>query len=202
MGPVVRRTVAWVVTVVLLVEAFAIGALNWFLGVVVERQKMSMAGVDPHLMSTSSKIGGVVFGLYFLLCALVALLVAVRDRAPAGFGRVVLISAAVVHGLLGAFAWGLVNATAFLAMIVMLALLVLLLVSYDRDGGRAEAAPGGDGRDGGSGGGPRAVDEPVDASPAPPGEPAAGRPAGPQDGDDEPQDAVPERLTRPVPTTP
>ncbi|TXJ74921.1 hypothetical protein E2C11_25530 [Streptomyces lavendulae] len=189
-------------TVVLLVEAFAIGALNWFLGVVVERQKMSMAGVDPHLMSTSSKIGGVVFGLYFLLCALVALLVAVRDRAPAGFGRVVLISAAVVHGLLGAFAWGLVDATAFLAMIVMLALLVLLLVSYDRDGGRAGAAPGGDGRDGGSGGAPRAVDEPVDASPVPPGEPAAGRPAGPQDGDDEPQDAVPERLTRPVPTTP
>ena len=141
----VRRIVAWVVTVVLLVEALGIGALNWFLGVVVERQKMSMAGLDPHLMSTSSKIGGVVFGLYFLLCALVALLVAVRDRAPAGFGRVVLISAAVVHGLLGAFAWGLVNATAFLVMVVVLALLVLLLVSYDRDGGLAEAAPGGDG---------------------------------------------------------
>ncbi|WP_420802883.1 hypothetical protein [Streptomyces murinus] len=195
----VRRTVAWVVTVVLLVEALGIGALNWFLGVVVERQKMSMAGLDPHLMSTSSKIGGVVFGLYFLLCALVALLVAVRDRAPAGFGRVVLISAAVVHGLLGAFAWGLVNATAFLVMVVVLALLVLLLVSYDRDGGTAEAAPGGDG---GTGGDPRAADGPVDARTAPPGEPAAGRPAEPQDGDDEPQDAVPERLTRPVPTTP
>ncbi|MGM9336696.1 hypothetical protein [Streptomyces murinus] len=195
----VRRTVAWVVTVVLLVEALGIGALNWFLGVVVERQKMSMAGLDPHLMSTSSKIGGVVFGLYFLLCALVALLVAVRDRAPAGFGRVVLISAAVVHGLLGAFAWGLVNVTAFLVMVVVLALLVLLLVSYDRDGGPAEAAPGGDG---GTGGDPRAADEPVDARTVPLGEPVAGRPAEPQDGDDEPQDAVPERLTRPVPTTP
>ncbi|MFK0141433.1 MULTISPECIES: hypothetical protein [Actinomycetes] len=195
----VRRTVAWVVTVVLLVEALGIGALNWFLGVVVERQKMSMAGLDPHLMSTSSKVGGVVFGLYFLLCALVALLVAVRDRAPAGFGRVVLISAAVVHGLLGAFAWGLVNATAFLVMIVVLALLVLLLVSYDRDGGPAEAAPGGDG---GTGGDPRAADGPLDARTASPGEPAAGRPAEPQDGDDGPQDAVPERLTRPVPTTP
>ncbi|MGA4932004.1 hypothetical protein ACPCBC_17510 [Streptomyces incarnatus] len=195
----VRRTVAWMVTVVLLVEALGIGALNWFLGVVVERQKMSMAGVDPHLMSTSSKIGGVVFGLYFLLCALVALLVAVRDRAPAGFGRVVLISAAVVHGLLGAFAWGLVNATAFLVMVVVLALLVLLLVSYDRDGGPAGAAPGGDG---GTGGDPRAADEPVDARAAPPGEPAAGRPAEPRGGGDGPQDAVPERITRPVPTTP
>ncbi|MGW3264617.1 hypothetical protein [Streptomyces sp. NPDC001056] len=195
----VRRTVAWVVAVVLLVEALGIGALNWFLGVVVERQKMSMAGLDPHLMSMSSKIGGVVFGLYFALCALVALLVAVRDRAPAGFGRVVLISAAVVHGLLGAFAWGLVGPTAFVAMVVVLALLVLLLVSYDRDGGPAEAAPG---ASGGTGGDPRGADEPVDASAAPAGEPAAGRPAEPQDGDDEPRDAVPERLTRPVPTAP
>ncbi|MEW2621711.1 hypothetical protein [Streptomyces sp. NPDC048106] len=195
----VRRTVAWVVTLVLLVEALGVGALNWFLGVVVERQKMSMAGLDPHLMSTSSKIGGVVFGLYFALCALVALLVAVRDRAPAGFGRVVLVSAAVVHGLLGAFCWGLVGLTAFLVMVVVLALLVLLLVSYDRDAGPAPAEPGGNG---GTDGDPRAADEPVDALAAPTGEPGVGRTAEPQDGDDEPRDAVPERLTRPVPTTP
>nr|WP_240509740.1 hypothetical protein [Streptomyces malaysiense] len=190
---------AWVVAVVLIVEALGIGALNWFLGVVVERQKMSMAGLDPHLMSTSSKIGGVVFGLYFALCALVALLVAVRDRAPAGFGRVVLISAAVVQGLLGAFAWGLIDVTAFLAMVVVLALLVLLLVSYDRDGGPVEAAPGGGG---GTGGGPRVPDEPVDASAAPPGEPVAERPAEPRDGDEGPRDAVAGRLTRLAPTTP
>ncbi|CAK7281473.1 conserved membrane hypothetical protein [Streptomyces misionensis JCM 4497] len=197
----VRRPVAWVVTVVLLVEALGVAALNWFLGVVVERQKMSMAGLDPHLMSTSSKIGGVVFGLYFALCALVALLVAVRDRAPAGFGRVLLVSAAVVHGLLGAFAWGLVGWTAFLAMVVVLALLVLLLVSYDRDGGPApRAVPGGDGGDGGAGGEPRAGHGPA-AAPA--GEPVAGRTQEPQDGDgEEPQDSVPARFTSPVPTTP
>lgn len=101
-----RRPVAWVVAFVLLAEAFTIGALNWFLGVVVDHQKMSLAGLDPDVMSMSSKIGGVVFGLYFALCALVALLVAIRDRAPAGLGRVLLISAAVVHALLGAFCWG------------------------------------------------------------------------------------------------
>ena len=50
-----------------------------------------------------------VFGLYFALCGVVALLVALRDRAPGAFGRVLLISAAVVHGLLGAFAGGLVG---------------------------------------------------------------------------------------------
>lgn len=76
----VRRPVAWVVAVVLFVEAFGIAALNWFLGVVVDRQDMSLAGLDPHMMSVSSKIGGLAFGLYFALCGLVALLVALRDR--------------------------------------------------------------------------------------------------------------------------
>ena len=70
----VRRPVAWVVAVVLFVEALGIGALNWFLGIVVDRQDMSLAGLDPDVMSMSSKVGGVVFGAYFALCGLVALL--------------------------------------------------------------------------------------------------------------------------------
>ncbi|MFF5977609.1 hypothetical protein ACFY78_02025 [Streptomyces olindensis] len=145
----VRRPVAWVVAVVLFAEAFGIAALNWFLGVVVDRQDMSLAGLDPHMMSVSSKIGGIAFGLYFALCGLVALLVALRDRPPAGFGRVLLISAAVVHGILGAFTWGLVGWPAFLFMVLVLALIVLLLMTYDRPAEPAGAAPeagkGGDG---------------------------------------------------------
>ncbi|MFJ5780436.1 hypothetical protein [Streptomyces sp. NPDC093094] len=128
----VRRPVAWLLAVVLLAEGLGIAAVNWFLGVVAERQHMSLAGLDPDVMSLSSKIGGVLFGLYFLLCAYVALLVALRDRAPAGFGRVVLVSAAVVHGLLGAVAWGIVGRGAFVSMAVVLALIVLLLMTYDR----------------------------------------------------------------------
>lgn len=135
----VRRPVAWVVALVLFAEALGIAAVNWFLGVVVDRQDMSLAGLDPHMMSVSSKVGGVVFGLYFALCGLVALLVALRDRAPAGFGRVLLISAAVVHALLGAFAWGLIGWTAFLYMVVVLGLVVLLLMTYD---GRPDASAG------------------------------------------------------------
>ncbi|GGR61348.1 hypothetical protein GCM10010220_10430 [Streptomyces parvulus] len=132
MGPVsVRRPVAWTVAVVLFLEAVGVAALNWFLGIVVDRQDMSLAGLDPDAMSVSSKIGGVVFGLYFALCGLVALLVAIRDRAPAGLGRILLISAAVVHGLLGAFSWGLVGPGAFVFMIVVLGLIVLLLMTYD-----------------------------------------------------------------------
>ncbi|MET9389925.1 hypothetical protein ABZY20_05825 [Streptomyces sp. NPDC006624] len=150
----VRRPVAWVVAVVLFAEAFGIAALNWFLGVVVDRQDMSLAGLDPHMMSASSKIGGIVFGLYFALCGLVALLVALRDRSPAGLGRVVLISAAVVHALLGAFTWGLVGWPAFLFMVLVFALIVLLLMTYDRPAEPADAGPG----DGGS---------PVTPGPAP-----------------------------------
>ncbi|CAL9293706.1 hypothetical protein [Streptomyces sp. R02] len=135
----VRRPVAWIVALVLFAEALGVLAVNWFLGVVVDRQDMSLAGLDPDMMSVSSKIGGVVFGLYFALCGLVSLLVALRDRAPAGLGRVLLISAAVVHALLGAFAWGLIGWTAFLFMVVVLALIVLLLMTYD---GRPEKPAG------------------------------------------------------------
>lgn len=54
----VRRPVAWVAAIVLFVEALGIGLLNWFLGVVVDRQDMSMAGIDSDVMSMSSKVGG------------------------------------------------------------------------------------------------------------------------------------------------
>lgn len=169
----VRRPVAWVVAVVLFVEGLGIAALQWFLGVVVDRQDMSLAGLDPDVMSMSSKIGGLVFGAYFALCGLVALLVAVRDRAPAGFGRILLISAAVVHGLLGAFAWGLVGWTAFLFMVVVLGLIVLLLMTYDAQGAPtseepADAAPdGGRGGDGSPAGGSPVGGSPVTPPPAP-----------------------------------
>ncbi|MFE7277135.1 hypothetical protein [Streptomyces sp. NPDC057623] len=169
----VRRPVAWLVAVVLFVEGLGIAALQWFLGVVVDRQDMSLAGLDPDVMSLSSKIGGLVFGAYFALCGLVALLVALRDRAPAGFGRILLISAAVVHALLGAFAWGLVGWTAFLFMVGVLGLIVLLLMTYDAQGAPgsgepADAAPDG-GTDGDSApaGGPPAGGSPVTPPPAP-----------------------------------
>ncbi|NEA99714.1 hypothetical protein [Streptomyces sp. SID13726] len=152
----VRRPVAWIVAVVLFVEALGVALLNWVLGNLVDAQNMSLAGLDPDAMSLGSKIGGIVFGLYFALCALVALLVAIRDRQPAGLGRVLLISAAVVHGLLGAVAWSLIGRGQFLFMMVMLALLVVLLVSYDSPRGPAAAGP----RDTG---GPEGPEEPADS---------------------------------------
>ena len=137
----IRRPVAWVVAVVLFAEALGVAMLNWIMGELVDAQNMSLAGLDPDAMSMSSKIGGVVFGLYFALCALVALLVAVRDRQPAGLGRVLLISAAVVHGVLGAVAWALIGWPQFLFMVVVLALIVLVLVTYDGHRGPLTTGP-------------------------------------------------------------
>ena len=119
----VRRPVALIAAVVLFVEAVGIALLNWFLGMVVDRQDMSLAGLDPDAMSVSSKAGGLVFGLYFALCGLAALLVGLRDRPATGLWRILLISAAVVHGLLGAFAVGLVGWGSFAFMMVVLGLI-------------------------------------------------------------------------------
>ncbi|MER6011199.1 hypothetical protein [Streptomyces bluensis] len=131
----IRRPVATVTAIVLFVEAGGVAWLNWFLGTVVDRQDMSLAGLDPDAMSTSSKAGGLVFGLYFVLCGLAALLVALRDRPATGVWRVLLISAAVVHGLLGAFAVGLVGWGAFTFMMVVLGLVLLTLMAEDRRAG-------------------------------------------------------------------
>ncbi|MFG2499745.1 hypothetical protein ACGFSB_16220 [Streptomyces sp. NPDC048441] len=136
-----RRPVALVGAIVLLVEAIGIALLNWFLGLVVDKQDMSLAGLDPRAMSVSTWIGGGLFGLYLALCGLIMLRSAVRDRAPGGFGRLLLISAAVVHGLLGAFSVGLVGWVAFVFMMLVLGLIVLTLVAYDRKPSEASDEP-------------------------------------------------------------
>lgn len=127
-----RRPVALVTAVVLFCEAVGVALLNWTLGTLVDHQHMSLAGLDPDKMSASSKIGGLVFGLYFVLCGIAALAVCVRNRPSAGLGRVLLISAAVVHAVLGAFAVGLIGWRAFAYMMVVFALIVLTLMTYDR----------------------------------------------------------------------
>ncbi|MDX2525793.1 hypothetical protein ACSCB1_17145 [Streptomyces europaeiscabiei] len=162
----IRRPVAVVTAFVLFAEGLGIAGLQWFLGTVVDRQKMSLAGLDPDAMSVSTKAGGVVFGLYFVFCGVIALLVAVRDRPAAGLGKILLISVAVVHGLLGALTVGLVGWGAFAFMMVVLGLVLLTLMTYDRQDGVADAVPGGSGDAGGPGG-------PEQAAPAVPPAPSA-----------------------------
>ncbi|WP_425830239.1 hypothetical protein [Streptomyces fractus] len=127
-----RRPVAWVAAIVMVAEALGIAFLNWFLGLMVDNQEMSLAGLAPRAMSVGAWVAGGLFGLYLVLCGIVLARTAIADRAPGTVGRILLISAAVVHGLLGAFSISLVGWFSFVFMMIVLALLVLTLVAYDR----------------------------------------------------------------------
>jgi hypothetical protein len=137
-----RRTTAAAAALILVVEAIGIVLLHIFLSMVVDEQKMSLAGLDSGAMSTSTVIGGALFGVYLLLCAGVLVRTALRDAAPRGLWRILLIAAAVVHGLLGAVSVGLVGWAAFAFMVAVLGLLVWALVNYPVDEDEASAAPG------------------------------------------------------------
>ncbi|WP_405675975.1 hypothetical protein OG292_13130 [Streptomyces sp. NBC_01511] len=138
MGAVVRRPVAWVAAIVLLAEAVGFVFVNGLMATVVDNQQMSLAGLDPDAMSTGTWAAGFALGLYLVGCAALLVRAAITDR---GFGRVarfVLIACAVLHGVLGALAVGLVGWTAFLFMMVVLALIVLPLVAYGENGEAGE----------------------------------------------------------------
>ena len=121
---------AVVSAVVLAVEAVVFVLLNVFLGMVVDQQEMSLAGIEPRATTLSAWIAGAVFGAYLLLNAGLLARAALTDRPPRGFWRIVLISCAVVHGLLGAFSLGIVGWPAFAVMMVSLALIVWSLTWY------------------------------------------------------------------------
>ncbi|MFE7109594.1 hypothetical protein ACFU98_44835 [Streptomyces sp. NPDC057575] len=130
MNTVVRRPVAFVAAIVLFAEAVGIVLINGILATVVKNQDMSLAGMDPAVMSNGTWAMGGVFGLYLLLCGLFLLLAGARDRAPGRFARIVLIICAVVHAVLGALTVGLIGWAAFASMMVVLGLIVLTLVAY------------------------------------------------------------------------
>jgi hypothetical protein len=137
--------VAAVTAVVLTVEAALLVGLNLLLGKVADAQQMSLAGIEPRAMTVSAVIGAVLVGGYVLGCALILVRTALRDLPPRGFARIVLISCAVVHGVLGAFSVGLVGWVAFVVMMAVLGLIVWSLTWYgeamERPAGRPEGGP-------------------------------------------------------------
>ena len=134
----VRRPAAVAAAVVLAVEACGAVLVTWVLGLTVDEQQMSLAGLEPRAMAVSAWAAGLVLAGYLVLCGALLLRAALLDHTPAGFGRVLLVSCAVLHGLLGAVAVGLVGWLAFAALVLSLALQVLVLVGEDE-------APRGDG---------------------------------------------------------
>ncbi|WP_314254031.1 hypothetical protein [Streptomyces sp. DSM 40907] len=139
-----RRLVAGLAAIVLAVEAAVLALVHFVLGRTTANQSMSIAGSDPDVMSKATYAMGAGMGAFLVLCAVLAAVTALRDRSPGRFGRVVLISAAVTHGVLGILCVALVNWAAFATMMLILCLLVLTLTSY-------AARPGGSGRSGGEG---------------------------------------------------
>lgn len=127
-----RRWVAAIAAVVLVCQAVVIVLLQTFMGMVVDEQQMSLAGLDPHMMSTGTIVGGALMGLYLLCCAGILAVTAIRDRAPGRIPRLLLVSAAVLHALLGALTVGLVGWPAFAFMMLVVAVLVGTLVAYGR----------------------------------------------------------------------
>ncbi|MFD3514107.1 hypothetical protein [Streptomyces sp. NPDC058657] len=125
-----RRPTAVLTGGVLLVEAVAVVFVHLVLGKVVANQSMSLAGSDPDAVSGATFALGAVCGLYLAACAFFLIRAGVTDRAPGRLGRVLLVVAAVVHGVLGALSVGLVGWWAFGCLMAVLGLLVLSLLLY------------------------------------------------------------------------
>ncbi|MFE4637897.1 hypothetical protein ACFRJ1_31625 [Streptomyces sp. NPDC056773] len=145
---VLRRSVAGATAVVLVVEAAVLGFVHLVLGRTTENQSMSIAGADPDVMSTATYGLGAGMAVFLLACAVFLLLAAARDRAPGSFARVLLISAAITHGVLGALVVGLVGWSAFAVMMLILCLLVLSLTLYAAKGAGGAGGGAGDGAGG------------------------------------------------------
>ncbi|MFI8961208.1 hypothetical protein ACIGO8_03755 [Streptomyces sp. NPDC053493] len=134
-----RRPIALVTAAVLFLEAPGIVAINAVMARFVKGQSMSLDGLHPDAMYTGTWALGIASGALLVLCALVPLIAAIRDRRPGRAGRVLLVGCAVVHGALGAVAVGLLGWAAFAFLMVVVGLIVLTLVAYGET--RADAAP-------------------------------------------------------------
>lgn len=134
---VLRRLVAGLAAIVLVAEAAVLVLVHIVLGTTTANQSMSIAGSDPDVMSKATYGMGVGMGAFLVLCAVLAAIAALGDRPPGRFARIVFISAAVTHGVLGVLAVVLVGWPAFAATTLILCLLVLILTLYaaQDDGG-------------------------------------------------------------------
>jgi hypothetical protein len=128
-----RRTVAVVAAVVLVLEAVALGLAGWVMGLAVRHQQMSLAGLAPNAMAVGAWVGGGLAALFLAGCAAVLVRVAWRDRAPGRIGRALLLACAVTHAVLGAGALAPIGWAAFGVLMVAMALVVWSLLLYARE---------------------------------------------------------------------
>jgi hypothetical protein len=144
----VRRAVMISAGVLLLVEALAIAAVNWVLGIVVDRQDMSLGGSDPGITSVGAWTAGGLLSFFLVVVAVVLIITGSRDRPLGRVARILVIVCAVFDGVVAAIAAGMIGWAVFAFAAVELGLLVLSLMLVDGDGDGAPAeqgapAPGG-----------------------------------------------------------
>ncbi|WP_228980519.1 hypothetical protein [Streptomyces sp. DH12] len=125
-----RRPIALAAAVVLLAEAVGAVLLHGVLATVLGGQRMSLAGLDPDAVIAGTWVMGGVLGGYLALCGAVLLRVAVRGVPPGRWARVLLVTCALTHAVLGAVVVGLVGWGAFAWMMAVMGLVVLTLVAY------------------------------------------------------------------------
>lgn len=142
-----RRPIALVTAAVLFLEAPGIVVINAIMARFLEVQSMSLDGMDPDAMVAGTWGLGIASGVALLFCGLVALLAGLRDRRPGRLGRGLLIGCAVVHGILGAVAVGLIGWGAFAFLMAVVGLVVLTLVAYGKDAGKPDGEGSGEDAD-------------------------------------------------------
>lgn len=125
-----RRAVTITAGVVLLVEALGVVVFNWVMGIVVDRQRMSLAGLDPDTMSAGTWVLGALNGLLLGAAAVVLLRAGIADRAPRRWARVLVAVCAVLHAVMGAVLVGPAGWAAFAGAMAALGLLVLSLLVF------------------------------------------------------------------------
>ncbi|MGW3293945.1 hypothetical protein ACWC9S_08260 [Streptomyces xiamenensis] len=125
-----RRSVAAVTAAAVITGAAALGALHWILGIVVDRQRMSLAGVSPTTMTVSTWTAGALLAVFLLLCAAALARTAATDRPPGRYRRAALIGCAVLHAVLGALSAALLGWWVFAAVMTVFGLVVLTLTMY------------------------------------------------------------------------
>ncbi|MGA5558814.1 hypothetical protein [Streptomyces lavendulocolor] len=138
---VARRPIALAAGIVLVLEAAGLVLLHIVLAKLLAGQRMSLDGLDPDLMVTATWVMGAVLGAYVGLCGVLLVLLGVRDRVPGRAVRILLISCAITHAVLGAVTVGLVGWAAFAYMMVVLGLIVASLLLYAPEGPDPEPAP-------------------------------------------------------------
>jgi hypothetical protein len=127
---VARRPIALVTAAALFLEAPGIVAVNAVMARFVKGQSMSLSGLGPDALHTGTWALGLASGALPLLCGLVPLAAALRNRRPGRAGRALLVGCAVTHAVLAAVAVGLLGWAAFAFLMAVVGLITLTLVAY------------------------------------------------------------------------